>query len=205
VAQATRGTVNLGGHFLDPPYTLLYRDGQPIVNGFAFAPEPPPHVAPINSEAAALSAASSLGPSVIAEGRLKQWSDERILAEWQARAHAIPSIKSVTVAKGEITFRSTSGVTIVERLASNRPHAAVDIDSLDAENIRLIEEALNADALVFVLPDAILTFPGTATEAFRSAAEKIHRSAPLTPQESRTVDSTCQRFLRHPVKLIRVP
>lgn len=208
VARSSHGIVYLGGNRLAPldSYnTVMFRDGKPIANGYGFAPQPAPKIPPLTDDGAALSAASRIGPSVIGEGRSNSWSEDRILAEWQKRARRLPHIASVTVSGRTIEFVSDNGLHVIDMLPGPSAHAEVDRDSVDAQTVRDIQETLDGNGLVFIMPDAVFTFPQTDAVRFEAAVRKIRLGAPLNRDEFNVLDPVCNQFLRNPAALIRVP
>ena len=205
VVHAARGILFLGGTRLDPPYALAYHDGKLAVNGFGFAPQPPPVIPPSSPEGAALIAAHNLRDAVMAEGHSNGWSDERILTEWGNRARKLPHIGSVNVSGNQISFVDKHGLTVIDMLPSATAHAPVNPDSLDAQDLRVMKEALDRGGVVFIFPDALMTFPVADVETFERVVNKMRRGESLTADESRVLDPDCGKLIRKPAALIRIP
>lgn len=205
VAKASRGTLYLGGNRVSPPYALAYRDGKLVANGLGFAPQPTPRITPANDDVAALATAVGLGQDVVSEGRAKGWSNGRVLAEWQDRARRLPHIASVTVSGRQIEFVSAKGIHVIDVLPDGPTHAPANPDSVHAQTLRHMAEILDDGGAVFVTPDAYFTAGPTEVEKFKRAVEKTQRGSALSSDEVGVLPEVCQKFIRNPASLVRVP
>lgn len=205
VKKVDSGILYLGGTKLTAPYTLAVRDLKIVANGYSFAPVPPPEMSPASPQVLSISRVCSVGRQLYDEGRAKGRTDHQILEAWRDTCLANPDVASATIRGRRISIRTRQGLTIMDELPGGPEPALPPRGKVLEDLLDDIEEVLRLGGAVFLTDEACIGAGAEHIAEFESAVRKTKRGEALTPEEESFLPEGCQKLIRNPLKLVRIP